>query len=117
MDNPHVTILGHLTGRLLLAREPFPLDLDRVFARAAERGVAIEINADPQRLDLDWRQARRARSAGVAISIGADAHSAAGLANTEFGVRVARKAWLEAGDVLNTRDVEEFLAFAASRRG
>jgi DNA polymerase (family 10) len=117
MDNPHVTILGHLTGRLLLAREPFPLDLDRVFARAAERGVAIEINADPQRLDLDWREARRARSAGVAISIGADAHSAAGLDNTDFGVRMARKAWLEAGDVLNTRTAEEFLAFAARRRG
>jgi DNA polymerase (family X) len=115
MDNPSVTILGHLTGRLLLTRDPFPLDLDRVFARAAERGVAIEINADPQRLDLDWRAVRSARDAGVAISIGADAHSAAGLANMEMGVRVARKGWLGPGDVLNTLPADDFLAFARRR--
>jgi DNA polymerase (family 10) len=116
MENPYLTILGHLTGRLLLSREPFPLDLDRVFERAASRGVAIEINADPHRLDLDWRSVRRAREAGVAISIGADAHSAAGLENVAYGVRVARKGWLEARDVLNTLPAEEFLAFAARRR-
>jgi DNA polymerase (family 10) len=115
MDDPHVTILGHLTGRLLLSREPYRLDLDRIFARAAERGVAIEINADPQRLDLEWREVRRAREAGVLISIGADAHSAAGLANVEWGVAMARKAGLGPADVLNSRPVEGFLEFA--RRG
>jgi DNA polymerase (family 10) len=78
--------------------------------------VAIEINADPQRLDLDWRRCRQARDAGVAIAIGADAHSLAGLENVAFGVGVARRGWLEAGDVLNTLPVEEFLARARARR-
>ncbi len=116
MDNPCLTILGHLTGRLLLAREPYPLDVDRVFEKAASTGVAIEINADPHRLDLDWRLARRAREAGVALCIGADAHNLAGLRHIEYGVAMARKAWLTREDVLNTRSADEFLAFAARRR-
>jgi len=115
MDHPAVTILGHLTGRLLLSREPYPLDVERIFARAAERGVAIEINADPQRLDLDWRLVRQASRAGVMISVGADAHSPAGLENVDFGVAMARKGWLTPGDVLNARPVGEFLAFARKR--
>ena len=116
MDDPHLTILGHPTGRLLLGRDPYPLDLDAVIARAAERRVAIEINGDPQRLDLDWRRCREARTAGVAIAIGADAHSLAGLDNVAFGVGVARKGWLEARDVLNTLDADAFLARARARR-
>ena len=116
MEHPAVTILGHLTGRLLLSREPYPLDLDRIFIRAAERGVAIEINADPQRLDLDWRLVRQAKRAGVTISVGADAHSPAGLENVEYGVAMARKGWLGAGDVLNARPVDDFLAYARARR-
>jgi DNA polymerase (family 10) len=116
MDDPHLTILGHPTGRLLLARDPFPLDLKAVIARAAERGVAIEINGDPHRLDLDWRWCAEARDAGVAIAIGADAHSLAGLENAESGVGVARKGGLARGDILNTRDAEGFLASARSRR-
>ena len=79
-------------------------------------GVALEINADPHRLDLDWRLARRARDQGVAISIGADAHSTAGIANVEYGVNMARKAWLGAGDILNALTAEEFLARVARRR-
>jgi len=117
MENPYVTILGHLTGRMLLTRDAFQLDLHRVFEGAARHGVAIEINADPQRLDLDWRYVRRARDAGVAISIGADAHTEAGLGNMEQGVRIARKGWLGPDDVLNTRSAEDFLAFARGRRG
>jgi DNA polymerase (family X) len=113
---PCLTILGHPTGRLLLAREAYPLDLDRVFATAADCGVAIEINADPHRLDLDWRVVRRARDMGVMISIGADAHSIAGLQNIPYGVGVARKGGLAAGDILNCRDVDGFLAFARARR-
>lgn len=115
MDHPSVTILGHLTGRLLLSREPYPLDLDRVFAKAATSGVAIEINADPQRLDLDWRLVREARRVGVMISIGADAHSVAGLDNVDYGVAMARKGWLAPDDVLNARSAEGFLAFARRR--
>lgn len=116
MDDPTMAILGHPTGRLLLSREPFPMDLDRIFAKAADRGVAIEINADPQRLDLDWRLLRRAVAAGVTISIGADAHSTAGMENLEIGVGIARKGWLRKEDVLNTRPVEGFLAHVGRRR-
>lgn len=117
MENPFLTILGHPTGRLLLSRNPYPVDLDAVIERAAERGVALEINADPHRLDLDWRRVADARAAGVAISIGADAHSLAGIANVEFGVAMARKAGLGPSDVLNTLSADEFVAHARRRRG
>jgi len=115
LDDPHTTILGHPTGRLLLAREPFAIDLERVLQRAAERGVAAEVNADPHRLDLDWRMVRRAREMGVVVSVGADAHSVAGITNVAFGVGVARKGWLGAEHVLNTRDAEGFLDHARRR--
>ena len=115
MEDPRVTILGHLTGRLLLTREAYQLDQDRIFEEAGKRGVAIEINADPQRLDLDWRVLPAARKAGVRISIGADAHNTAGIRNMEFGVGIARKGWLTKGEVLNCLSADEFLAVARSR--
>ena len=116
MDNPHLTIIGHPTGRLLLSRDPYGLDLDAVIEKAAGTGVALEINADPHRLDLDWRAVRRARAGGAKVSIGADAHNLAGIDNVEYGVGMARKGWAGPADVLNALPVEEFLAQAARRR-
>jgi DNA polymerase (family 10) len=116
LEHPSLTILGHPTGRLLLSRDPYGLDLDAVFAKAGQTGVALEINADPHRLDLDWRVVRRARAAGAMISIGADAHSTGGIGNVRYGVGVARKGWLGPDEVLNTRDVDGFLAWAGRNR-
>jgi DNA polymerase (family 10) len=116
MDDPHVTIIGHPTGRLLLTREPYPIDLAAVLSHAAEVGVAVELNADPHRLDLDWRWCRAARDAGVPVELGPDAHSIAGLDHVSLGVSVARKGWLSAADVLNTRSADDVLAFARRRR-
>ncbi len=117
MDNPHLTIIGHPTGRLLLSRDPYGLDLDAVIEKAAATGVALEVNADPHRLDLDWRSVRRAREHGVAISIGADAHSVAGISNVDHGIAMARKGWLGPDDVVNAQPLDRFLARVAGRRG
>jgi DNA polymerase (family 10) len=116
LDDPRLTILGHPTGRLLLTREPYAIDMDAVIAKAAETGAAIELNADPHRLDLDWRMLHEARDRGVPIEIGPDAHSTNGLDYVRIGVGMARKGWLRAGDVLNTRSADEILAFARGRR-
>jgi DNA polymerase (family 10) len=116
MDNPYLTIIGHPTGRLLLSRDPYGIDLDAVIEKAAANDIALEINADPHRLDLDWRVLRQVRAGGAMVSIGADAHSLPGLGYVDFGVGMARKGWLGPGDVLNARSVEDFLAFARRRQ-
>lgn len=116
MDNPYLTIIGHPTGRLLLSRDPYGVDLDAVMEKAAASGVALEINADPHRLDLDWRILPRAREAGCRITIGADAHNVAGIGYVEYGVAMARKGWLGPAQVLNAEPVEAFLAFGGRRR-
>jgi len=115
LDDPHLTILAHPTGRLLLTREPYAIDVEAVLEKAADLGIAVELNADPHRLDLDWRYCRQAKELGVTIEIGPDAHSTAALDNVHFGIGMARKAWLEAGEILNTRSADAVLAFARRR--
>jgi DNA polymerase (family X) len=116
MDNPYLSIIGHPTGRLLLSRDPYGLDLDAVTEKAAASGVALEINADPHRLDLDWRLVRQAKERGAMISIGADAHNVAGIQYVDYGIAMARKGWLGPQDVLNARPVGDFLARVSQRR-
>jgi DNA polymerase (family 10) len=116
LDNPHLTILGHPTGRLLLTREPYALDMDAVLDKAAELGVVVELNADPHRLDLDWQHCHAAKDRGVAVAIGPDAHSIAGLDCVELGVGIARKAWLEPSDVVNTWEADAVVERARARR-
>jgi DNA polymerase (family X) len=116
LDDPRLTILGHPTGRLLLSREPYAIDLDAVIAKAGELGAAVELNADPHRLDLDWRYMADARAHGVTIEIGPDAHSPRGLDHMATGVGIARKGGLAARDVLNARSADDVLAFARARR-
>ena len=101
-SNPRVTMLGHPTGRLLLARDGYSVDLDAVIDAAAKAGTMIEINANPHRLDLDAVHCRRAREKGVTIVINPDAHSMDGLDDLDYGISVARRGWLEKADVWNT---------------
>ncbi len=108
IDCPWVDVIAHPTGRLILKREPYRFDVERVFAAAAKAGVALEINSQIDRLDLDDTHARLARERGVRIIIDSDAHSPAALGNLRWGAAVARRAWLEPGDVLNTRPLDEF---------
>jgi DNA polymerase (family 10) len=116
LDDPHLTILGHPTGRLLLTREPYAIDLAAIIEKAGAVGVAVELNADPHRLDIDWRACRIAQQYGALVSIGPDAHSPQGLDHLELGVASARKGWLTPADVLNTRSADDVLTFARARR-
>jgi len=110
IENPNVRILGHPTGRLLLRREPFALDMGAVLRRAAELGVAVEHNAAPERLDLNDRDLRLAKELGCRIAINSDSHDARNLGKMDYGVKQLRRAWLEAGDILNTLGAEQMLA-------
>jgi DNA polymerase (family 10) len=114
--NPHTTILGHLTGRLLLRREGYELDIDAVLRACADHGVAVEINANPHRLDLDWRWYRRALELGCWLSINPDAHSVDELGLTRWGVLVARKGGVPRERVLNCLDRAELGAWLAARK-
>jgi DNA polymerase (family 10) len=110
VENPNVRILGHPTGRLILRREPFALDMGAVLRRAAELGVAMEHNAAPERLDLCDRDLRLAKESGCRIVINTDAHDTRHLGKMSYGICQLRRAWLEPKDVLNTLQPEEFLA-------
>ena len=107
MDNPYATMLGHPTGRLLLAREGYELDLDAVIKAAARTKVIIEFNANPFRLDLDWRHMKKAVEAGVLLSINPDAHSLEDMEFCELGIGLARKGWCEPRHILNTYSASE----------
>jgi DNA polymerase (family 10) len=109
IENPHVKILGHPTGRVLLHREAYAYDFEVVAAAAAKHGVAMEINASPERLDLHATLLRAAKAKGVRFVISTDAHHPRHLANMPYGVTMARRGWLEKSDVLNTRLKREFL--------
>lgn len=108
IENPYTSILGHPTGRLLLSRQGYPIDHRRVIDACAEHGVAIEINANPYRLDLDWSWIPYALEKGVLIAVNPDAHSLEGIHDIHYGVCSARKGGLEAKNCLNCLDVEEF---------
>ncbi len=108
LENPYVNIMGHPTGRLLLRREPYPYDFERIVGEAGRRGVRMEINASPERLDLDPIHLRMAHAKGVKFVISTDAHHTRHLENMKYGVLTARRGWLEASDVLNTLPVEKF---------
>ena len=101
IENPYVTILGHLTGRMLLIREGYAVDIPAVLEAAAATGTIIELNGNPRRLDMDWRWWRRAREKGVRCAIDPDAHSTQNLQHLWFGVTQARKGWLTRADVVN----------------
>jgi DNA polymerase (family X) len=107
LENPHVRVIAHPSGRLISRREGYEVDLDRVIEGAARRGKALELNAYFDRLDLDELHLKKAKQKGVKISIGTDTHFADGLAMMRFGVGIARRAWLEKDDVLNTLDADE----------
>jgi DNA polymerase (family 10) len=107
VENPYTTILGHPTGRLLLAREAYPLDIERVIEACAKHGVVIELNSNPHRLDLDWREMGAARTAGVDISINPDAHRIPGIDHMPFGVMIARKGGYGPANILNAMDVSQ----------
>jgi DNA polymerase (family 10) len=108
-ENRYLNVLAHPTGRQLLSREPYRFDLERILGEAAKRGIHLEINSSPERLDLNEQNARRAKEKGVKLVISTDAHHTRHLPNIKFGVKMARRAWLEAADVLNTLPAEQFL--------
>jgi DNA polymerase (family 10) len=114
ITHKRVTMLGHPTGRLLLERDGYPVNMTEVIKAAADHGKIIEINAHPMRLDLDWRLVRLAKEKGVKIAINPDAHATAGLADVAYGVGIARKGWLEKKDVVNACSLKQVLKFMNS---
>jgi DNA polymerase (family 10) len=115
LENPYVRVIGHPTGRMLLHREPYPFDFELVARECARRGVALEINASPERLDIHGALIRNAKALGCRFTISTDAHHPKHLRNMRYGVKMARRGWLGSGDVVNCLGVGEFAAFTRSR--
>lgn len=116
MENRYVTMLGHSTGRLLLRREPYLINHEKIIDCAAATGTIIELNCSAKRMDMDWRLWKRARDKGVLCSINTDAHGTDGLQALHFGVKIAQKGWLRARDILNTRPLAEVQDYLAKSR-
>lgn len=116
LSHPAVTMLGHATGRLLLRREGYKLNIERVLQAAAKHGKMIEINAQPDRLDLDWTHVKRAKALGIPLVINPDAHHPDDIALIQYGINVARRGWLTAADVFNTRSVGDVVKELARRK-
>jgi len=115
VSNPHTTILGHMTGRQLLRRPGYEVDIERILSACAKHGVAVEINANPWRLDLDWRWHQRALELGCLMSINPDAHSTDEIDLTHWGVEMARKGGVPKQRVLNCLDLPSFAALLKDR--
>jgi DNA polymerase (family 10) len=111
MENPYITMLGHMTGRLLLRRDAYAVNHDKIIDAAAATRTVIELNCNPKRLDMDWRWWHRARDKGVLCSINPDAHSTNQLQFIKFGADVARKGWLRREDVITTKPLAEMIAW------
>jgi DNA polymerase (family 10) len=107
VKNPYTTMIGHLTGRLLLERNGYAVDVSKILDFAAEYKTIIELNANPKRLDIDWRHIKEAISKNVLLSINPDAHNSSSLYFVNYGVNIARKGWAKKSDILNTRSVSE----------
>lgn len=116
MSHPAVTMLGHPTGRILLAREGYKVRMEELLQTAKEKGVIIELNASPARLDLDWRHLKKAKEMGILLSISPDAHRVEELGDIRYGVAVARKGWLTRDDVFNCFDVDRVQEYLDKRK-
>jgi len=116
VKNPFVTILGHMTGRQLLRRPGYEVDIEKILKACAKHGVAVEINSNPWRLDLDWRWYQRAIELGCMFSIDPDAHSTSEIDLVRWGVGIARKGALSPGNILNCRDLQSFAAWLHDRK-
>jgi DNA polymerase (family X) len=115
LECPHLRILGHPTGRILMHRDPFPFDFERVVAQAVRRGVWLEINASPERLDLHGPLIRTAKARGARFTISTDAHHPKHLAGMRYGVVTARRGWLGPSDIVNTLPAGAFAAALQTR--
>jgi DNA polymerase (family 10) len=116
LEHPALTMLGHSTGRLLLRREGYKINLEKVLHAAAKNHKMIEINAQPLRLDLDWIHVKRAKTLGIPIVINPDAHSPGELSLFSYGVQVARRGWLTKQDVFNTRSLKDIMKELKKRK-
>jgi DNA polymerase (family 10) len=115
LECPHLRILGHPTGRMLLHRDPFPFDFERIVTEAVRRGVWLEINASPERLDLNGAMIRTARSKGAKFTISTDAHHPKHLDSMRYGVITARRGWLGPADIMNALAADRFAAALKTR--